>query len=89
MRRRRGALSAQTGSSRTARTTSRTSNGFTKVRANTDRSTEGCILVGRGRAVDTITDSRAALTTLIETIEAGIAAGGCEIEIVDTGGLTV
>ena len=28
------------------------------------------------------------LTTLIETIEAGIAAGGCAIEIVDTGGLT-
>jgi hypothetical protein len=38
--------------------------------------------------VDAITDSRAALITLIETIEAGIAAGGCEIEIVDTGGLT-
>jgi len=40
--------------------------------------------------VDAITDSRAALNTLIEidTIEAGIAAGGYELEIVDTGGLT-
>jgi len=65
--------------------------GFEGIRihsGNTDRNTEGCILVGRGRAVDAITDSRVALTALVETIEAGIAAGGCEIEIVDTGGLT-
>jgi Family of unknown function (DUF5675) len=55
---------------------------------NTDRNTEGCILVGRGRAVDAITESRAALTTLIQTIDAGIVAGGCEIEIVDTDGVT-
>jgi hypothetical protein len=65
--------------------------GFTGIRihsGNTDRNTEGCILVGRGRAVDAITDSRVALTTLLEMIEAGIAAGGCEIEVVETGGLT-
>jgi len=65
--------------------------GFEGIRihaGNTDRNTEGCILVGRGRAVDAITESRAALTTLIQTIDAGIVAGGCEIEIVDTDSVT-
>lgn len=60
--------------------------GFTGIRihsGNTDRNTEGCILVGRVRAVDAIFESRPALTALIEQIGRGIEAGGCEIEIVD------
>jgi hypothetical protein len=66
--------------------------GFTGVRihsGNDDRNTEGCILVGRSRGRDVIGESRAALTPLIETIAAGIDAGGCEIEIVEAEGITV
>jgi hypothetical protein len=36
-----------------------------------------------------IGESRAALTPLIETIAAGIDAGGCEIEIVEVESITV
>lgn len=58
--------------------------GFTGIRihaGNTDADTEGCILVGRGRGADSLTDSRVALEALVVKIEAAI--GGTSLTIVN------
>ncbi len=61
--------------------------GFEGVRihpGNTTGDTEGCILVGRGRERNIITDSRAAFGPLAADIEAAIAGGQrVEIQITD------
>ena len=58
---------------------------FTGVRihpGNTDKDTEGCILVGRTRGVDFVGDSRLAYDALFKDIDAALLAGEkVEIEI--------
>ena len=58
---------------------------FTGVRihpGNTDKDTEGCILVGETRGVDFVGDSRIAYNALFANIEAAILSGEkVEIEI--------
>lgn len=59
---------------------------FTGIRihaGNTDRDTEGCILVGRSRGSDGLLESRLALEALLPKIQAAVDAGEeCWIEIV-------
>lgn len=58
--------------------------GFEGIRihaGNTDRDTEGCILVGRTRSTDFIGESRAALATFLPKLHQGLGAGPCIIVI--------
>jgi hypothetical protein len=47
--------------------------------------TEGCILVGMGKAEDTVTSSRVAYRKIYPLIIEAIKDGGCELEIRDAG----
>ena len=56
---------------------------------NTDKDTEGCILVGRGRQPDAISNSRAALSALLPKIEEALATEDAYITIVNVPGAIV
>jgi Family of unknown function (DUF5675) len=58
--------------------------GFSGVRihaGNTAGDTEGCILVGTGRAKESVTNSRLAMSVLMPKIEEGLKNGAVTIEI--------
>jgi Family of unknown function (DUF5675) len=58
--------------------------GFSGIRihaGNTEKDTEGCILVGTGRAKESVTNSRLAMSLLMPRIEEGLKNGAVTIEI--------
>lgn len=62
--------------------------GYTGVRihpGNTSRDTLGCLLVGRGKAKDTITGSQVAFAALMQKIEKAALAEEVIIELVNDG----
>ena len=50
---------------------------------NTPGQTEDCVLVGQTRQPDFVGNSRSAFAALYSKIAAAVAAGGCQIEILD------
>ena len=50
---------------------------------NTAADTEGCVLVGRTRGVDSVGESRVALAPVLEQIRRGLQAGEVTLEVVN------